>query len=107
MITKADGTCIRTTREAFSYNSIHRNSNRLAWAFWAAPVEEVVELPFAIAELNQMVDTIEEDKKIKFTEGFNPNVECIRLSLDPVVASHRPLVYYGVSCEITLALTIF
>lgn len=69
---------------------------RLAWAFWAAPVEEVFQTPTAIAELNQMVDTIEATKNVKFTEGFNPNVDCIRLSLDPVIASHRPLIYYSV-----------
>ncbi|KAI7828059.1 Alpha/Beta hydrolase protein [Gamsiella multidivaricata] len=41
-----------------------------------------------------MVSTIEEVKKVKFAEGFNPDVDCIRLSLDPVLATHRPLVYY-------------
>jgi hypothetical protein len=68
----------------------------LAWAFWAAPVEEVFESPSAVMELNQMVDTIEEVKKVKLTEGYNPDVDCIRLSLDPVIASHRPLIYYSV-----------
>ncbi|KAG0316878.1 hypothetical protein BGZ97_006257 [Linnemannia gamsii] len=66
----------------------------MAWAFWAAPLEEVAQSPAAIIELNEMIDTIEEVKKVKFTEGYNPNVECIRLSLDPVIASHRPLIYY-------------
>ncbi|KAG0377476.1 hypothetical protein BGX24_006047 [Mortierella sp. AD032] len=66
----------------------------MAWAFWAAPLEEVAQSPAAIIELNEMIDTIEEAKKVKFTEGYNPNVECIRLSLDPVIASHRPLIYY-------------
>ncbi|KAF9134300.1 hypothetical protein BGW39_007468 [Mortierella sp. 14UC] len=66
----------------------------MAWAFWAAPLEEVAQSPAAIIELNEMIDTIEEVKKVKFTEGYNPNVECIRLSLDPVLASHRPLIYY-------------
>lgn len=69
---------------------------RLAWAFWASPVEEVFKTPAAIVELNQMVDTIEATKNVKFTEGFNPNVDCIRLNLDPVIASHRPLIYYSV-----------
>lgn len=69
----------------------------MAWAFWAAPLEEVAQSPAAIIELNEMIDTIEEVKKVKFTAGYNPNVECIRLSLDPVIASHRPLIYYTVS----------
>ncbi|KAF9178720.1 hypothetical protein BGZ51_007465 [Haplosporangium sp. Z 767] len=85
------------TKQLARFEDIGRENmiHWLAWAFWAAPAEEVFELPFAIAELDQMVDTIEEDKKVKFAKGFNPNVECIRLCLDPVVASHRPLVYYG------------
>ncbi|KAI8358360.1 hypothetical protein B0O80DRAFT_383107 [Mortierella sp. GBAus27b] len=41
-----------------------------------------------------MVDTIEQVKKVKFAEGFNSDIDCIRLCLDPVLASHRPLLYY-------------
>ncbi|KAF9944495.1 hypothetical protein BGZ70_004592 [Mortierella alpina] len=66
----------------------------MAWAFWAAPYEEVFQSPSAVQELNQMVDTIESVKKVKFTKGFNPDVDCIRMCLDPVIASHRPLIYY-------------
>ncbi|KAF8983592.1 hypothetical protein BGZ46_009938 [Entomortierella lignicola] len=67
----------------------------LAWAFWAMTVEEVFESPTNMMDLNQMVDTIEEVKGVKFSEGYNPDVESIRLSFDPVLASHRPLVYYA------------
>lgn len=70
---------------------------RLAWAFWAARIEEVLESATDMIDLNQMVDTIEKTKGIKFAKGFNPSVECIRLAFDPVVASHRPLIYYAVS----------
>jgi hypothetical protein len=81
---------------------------RLAWAFWAAPFEEVSKSSAAILELNQMVDTIEEVKKVKFSDGFNPEVDCIRLCLDPVLASHRPLLYYTVCslyCVVLYAMT--
>ncbi|KAF9084881.1 hypothetical protein BGX23_010154 [Mortierella sp. AD031] len=66
----------------------------LAWAFWASPIEEVFGSPSDMMELNRMVDYIEATKDIKFANGFNPQVECIRLAFDPVIASHRPLVYY-------------
>ncbi|KAG0196380.1 hypothetical protein BGX28_010222 [Mortierella sp. GBA30] len=66
----------------------------LAWAFWVAPIEEVFESASDMMELNRMVDMLEESKGIKFAEGFNPEVECIRLAFDPVIASHRPLIYY-------------
>ncbi|KAF9923077.1 hypothetical protein BGZ67_010107 [Mortierella alpina] len=67
----------------------------MAWAFWAAPYQEVFQSPSAVQELNQMVDTIESVKKVKFSKGFNPDVDCIRMCLDPVIASHRPLIYYA------------
>ncbi|KAI7827180.1 Alpha/Beta hydrolase protein [Gamsiella multidivaricata] len=71
------------------------NVCRLAWAFWAAPIEEVFESTSDMMDLNGMVDTLEETKEIKFAEGYNAEVECIRLAFDPVVASHRPLIYYA------------
>ncbi|KAI8346697.1 Alpha/Beta hydrolase protein [Mortierella sp. GBAus27b] len=43
-----------------------------------------------------MLDTMEKTKGIKFSKTHNPNIECIRLAFDPVVASHRPLIYYTV-----------
>ncbi|KAF9378357.1 hypothetical protein CPB97_009611 [Podila verticillata] len=85
------------TKQPAKFEDIRRENmiHWLAWAFWAAPVEEVFKTPAAIVELNQMVDTIEATKNVKFAEGFNPNVDCIRLNLDPVIASHRPLIYYS------------
>ncbi|KAF9921211.1 hypothetical protein FBU30_008804 [Linnemannia zychae] len=67
----------------------------LAWAFWASSLEEVFGSPSDMMELNRMVDYIEATKGIKFAIGFNPNVQCIRLAFDPVIASHRPLIYYA------------
>ncbi|KAG0244507.1 hypothetical protein BGX31_008942 [Mortierella sp. GBA43] len=66
----------------------------MAWAFWAAPLEEVSRTTAHLQELHDMVDTIEQVKKVKFAEGFNSDIDCIRLCLDPVLASHRPLLYY-------------
>lgn len=71
--------------------------NRLAWAFWAAQLEEVFETAEGMMDINRMLDTFESTKKVKFAKGFNPDVQCIRLAFDPVIASHRPLVYYAVS----------
>ncbi|KAF9418560.1 hypothetical protein BGZ94_009668 [Podila epigama] len=84
------------TKQPAKFEDIGRENmiQWLAWAFWVAPVEEVSQSPAAVEELNHMVDVIEESKGVQFTPGFNPNVECIRLCLDPVIASHRPLVYY-------------
>ncbi|KAI1318595.1 hypothetical protein EDD11_006286 [Mortierella claussenii] len=84
------------TAEPAKFEEIGRSNmmHWLAWAFWAAPIEEVFESPSGMMDLNHMVDSLESTKGIKFAEGHNPNVECIRLAFDPVVASHRPLIYY-------------
>lgn len=41
-----------------------------------------------------MIKTAEDKYNIKFTPGFNPDLQCIRLNLDPVLAVHRPLLFY-------------
>ncbi|KAF9172836.1 hypothetical protein BGX20_004755 [Mortierella sp. AD010] len=86
----------RTTQPA-KFEQIGRSNmiEWLAWAFWAMPTEEVFASPSNVMDLNQMVDTIESVKGIKFAKGYNPEVESIRLAFDPVLASHRPLVYYA------------
>lgn len=71
--------------------------NRLAWSFWATSIDVVFESPSGMMDINAMVDTIERTKGIQFAKGFNPEIECIRLSFDPVIASYRPLIHYGVS----------
>ncbi|KAF9130375.1 hypothetical protein BGW39_003124 [Mortierella sp. 14UC] len=86
----------RTDRPARTEDIARSNMMQwLAWAFWASSIEEVFGSPSDMMELNRMVDYIEATKDIKFAIGFNPNVECIRLAFDPVIASHRPLVYYA------------
>ncbi|KAF9413751.1 hypothetical protein BGZ94_000636 [Podila epigama] len=67
----------------------------LAWSFWAATLEEVMETEQGKADLHRMVEMFEATKHVKFAKGFNSEVQCIRLAFDPVIASHRPLIYYA------------
>ncbi|KAF9325750.1 hypothetical protein BG006_010774 [Podila minutissima] len=85
----------RTSKPKFSEVGRTNMLHWLAWAFWAAPLEEVFETAEGMMDINRMLDTLESTKKIKFAKGFNPDVQCIRLAFDPVIASHRPLVYYA------------
>ncbi|KAI9472184.1 MAG: Alpha/Beta hydrolase protein [Benjaminiella poitrasii] len=41
-----------------------------------------------------MLSSAEQWFHVTFPQGLNPNLECIRLNLDPVQAFHRPLVVY-------------
>ncbi|KAG0021927.1 hypothetical protein BGZ80_001411 [Entomortierella chlamydospora] len=76
----------RTTQPA-KFEQIGRSNmiEWLAWAFWAMPTEEVFTSPSNMMDLNQMVDTIESVKGVKFAKGYNPEVESIRLAFDPLV----------------------
>ncbi|KAF9581600.1 hypothetical protein BGW38_001330 [Lunasporangiospora selenospora] len=87
------------THRPVKFSDIGRSNmmHWLAWAFWAAPLDEVFRSTADLVEMNDMIDSIEANKGIQFAHGYNPDVDCIRLSLDPVVASHRPLIYYAVS----------
>ncbi|KAG0345080.1 hypothetical protein BG004_003979 [Podila humilis] len=67
----------------------------LAWAFWVSTLDEVFETAEGMMDINQMLDRLESSKNIKFADGHNAGVQCIRLAFDPVIASHRPLVYYA------------
>ncbi|KAI8971197.1 Alpha/Beta hydrolase protein [Pilobolus umbonatus] len=41
-----------------------------------------------------MITNAEHWFQFKIPEGYNPSIECIRLTLDPVEAVHRPLIVY-------------
>jgi len=66
----------------------------LAWAFFDRNIHELDTLE--LMELHDMVITLEKFLLVKFQKGINPNLKCIRLTLDPVQASSRPLIYYGI-----------
>ncbi|ORZ22379.1 Alpha/Beta hydrolase protein [Absidia repens] len=45
-------------------------------------------------ELDWMIKTAEDKYKVTFPAGYNHDLQCIRLNLDPVQAIHRPLFFY-------------
>lgn len=53
-----------------------------------------MENPEWAMEMEWMLSTAEQWYGIQFPRGFNAELECIRLNLDPVEAFHRPLVVY-------------
>lgn len=77
---------------------------RLSWAFFAAPLEEVLQDDLFVEELNFMIDHFEEEFHVEFTLGYNDDVMAYRINLDPVHAYPRPLAFYAV---ILLFTTLF
>ncbi|RHZ80313.1 hypothetical protein Glove_137g71 [Diversispora epigaea] len=81
----------------FTFNQIYRENfaEWLAWSFFATTLEYVRDDPELSYEIELMIDGIEIKKNIKFPDGYNPNCTCIRLTLDPVKAIHRPFAFYA------------
>ncbi|CAG8600201.1 4611_t:CDS:2 [Funneliformis caledonium] len=78
------------------FDQIHRENVEewLAWSFFASHIEEIRQNTEYITELYDMIDFIENAKKVKFPEGYNPDIRCIRLTLDPIRAIPRPFIFY-------------
>ncbi|ORY84262.1 hypothetical protein BCR37DRAFT_333211, partial [Protomyces lactucae-debilis] len=72
----------------------------ILWAFFDAPAEpeSLYALPEdIIAEAKSYTDAWESRFNVTFQPGFNHKIQSIRLSLDPVLTTHRPAcVYLGV-----------
>lgn len=65
----------------------------LAWAlFYRFPAQLSSE---EVRELDEHIDRLQRAARHVFPLGFNADVRCIRLSLDPLKAMHRPLFLYG------------
>jgi len=68
----------------------------LAWSFFASNLEEIRKNAEYMNEIHEVIRIIENEKKVKFPEGYNPDVQCIRLTLDPIRSIPRPFVFYVV-----------
>ncbi|KAF0374515.1 Alpha/Beta hydrolase protein [Gigaspora margarita] len=77
-------------------NQIYRDNlaEWLAWSFFANSLDNVRNHPEYSKEINEMIELIEKHSKIKFRKGYNPNCECIKLTLDPVHAAPRSFAFY-------------
>lgn len=75
--------------------------SRLCWAFFASTSEEVEADSALRAEMQETLQRLciklqEQLPDWKIPEGRNPNVDCIRLTLDPIKSEHRPIIFYMV-----------
>ncbi|CAO3614637.1 unnamed protein product [Cunninghamella blakesleeana] len=81
------------------FSEIYRDNMAewFCWAFWDDDLSKVRGCPEKSNEIEWMIDNYEESFQLKLKQGYNDNVKCVRLTLDPVQAVHRPLlVYIGV-----------
>jgi len=75
-----------------------KRENVVEWVLWAifSSDREHASLEWR-EEIDGYVASIEGQLGKKFEHGYNGNVKSMRLTLDPVVMAHRPLIWYGVS----------
>ncbi|KAH8105879.1 hypothetical protein BXZ70DRAFT_917198 [Cristinia sonorae] len=77
-----------------------RVENVIIWLYWSIFNEvftTMEDIPKARRRLlEQTVILLEKRSGLKFPEGFNPDVETLRLTVDPVSTAARPLVWYVV-----------
>ncbi|KAI9316769.1 Alpha/Beta hydrolase protein [Dichotomocladium elegans] len=92
------------THEAPAFHEIYRENvaTWLSWAFWVESLDVVRKNQAWAAELEWMLSTIEQRCSIKFSEGYNDEIRCIRPNLDPVQSLHRPLIMYVGSYLLTV-----
>lgn len=67
---------------------------RIAWAFFAKPLETVLEDETATEELYWMIDHFAAKFMLDIKPGYDEDIVAFRLTLDPVQAYHRPLAFY-------------
>ncbi|KAI7864511.1 Alpha/Beta hydrolase protein [Spinellus fusiger] len=66
----------------------------LAGSLWNDYLENIITNPEDAAELQYYTEYTEKSFNVKFTEGRNSNIRCIRMTLDKIEAVHRPLFFY-------------
>lgn len=69
-------------------------TSRIAWAFFAKPLETVLEDETATEELYWMIDHFAAKFMLDIKPGYDEDIVAFRLTLDPVQAYHRPLAFY-------------
>ena len=77
------------------------SDGRLCWAYFASPTEDIEANSILREEMEETLHELFTKLEGSFPNGEippgrNPDVECIRLTLDPVNPEHRPLAFYFV-----------
>ncbi|CAG8581329.1 12608_t:CDS:2, partial [Dentiscutata erythropus] len=80
-----------------SFNQIYKENlaEWISWSFFATSLKNIRNHPEYSEEINEIIDLIEKRMNVKFRQGYNPNCECIKLTLDPVQAIPRPFIFYA------------
>eukprot|EP00948_MAST-09A_sp_MAST-9A-sp1_P004089 g4089.t1 len=80
-------------------SAIHRGNveSWLGWALWGHDTKDVMKDPDDQVIMEECIALITEWTHHKFAPGYNSEVNCVRLTLDPIHSSYRPLTSYLVT----------
>ncbi|CAJ1417026.1 unnamed protein product [Effrenium voratum] len=67
----------------------------MAWAFFHCTPDEVP--PQRREEMTKLIEEGVQWAGVDFPPGYNPHVQAMRLTMDPIPSEHRPLAYYIVT----------
>ena len=75
-----------------------KRENVIDWIFWAIfSCDRADAAPEWRAEAEYYLVAMEQHLEVNFEDGHNEAAKSMRLTLDPVLMAHRPLLWYGVS----------
>jgi len=81
--------------------SLVNRDNYVEWLYWAIFSSTVEEGKEFVPEVEEILAELEQRDGSKLIPGHNPNIKSIRVTLDPVCATHRPLIWYLVSIPLS------
>jgi len=77
-------------------SSVNRD-NFVEWLYWAIFSSTVEDGEEFLSEVEEYLTDMEQREGVKLIPGHDPKIKPIRVTLDPVRTTHRPLIWYLVS----------
>ncbi|KAJ3162679.1 hypothetical protein HDU86_003652 [Geranomyces michiganensis] len=73
-----------------------RRQNMREWVAWAFTDQDVNLIDDELAaQVDELLALLENLMNWTFPPGHDASIKCIRLTLDPVITAHRPVIYYA------------
>ena len=81
--------------------SLVNRDNFMEWLYWAIFSSTVEDGEEFLSEAEEYLIEIEQRSGVRHIPGHNPKIKPIRVTLDPVRTTHRPLIWYLVCTSLS------
>lgn len=75
----------------------------MEWVYWAIFSSTVEDGDEFTTEVEEFLEEVERRDGMKHPPGYDPKIKSLRVTLDPVRTTHRPLIWYLVSISVSLS----